>query len=116
MIHSSKDMRGKPSYYPALAKADNMSYQDFCTLAVFRKRSSIYEERDLNAYGYSKCLSSEAWNAYANNPFDYSNRKDFLSKISFICMDEMKETTVMPPYAIHFENVTSDVGIVHNQH
>ena len=94
MIHSSKATRGKPSYCPALV---NMSYRDFCTPAAFKKRTSIYEGKDLHAYGYLRCLSSDAWNAYANNPFDLSTRKDFLSKISLICMDKMKETTMTPP-------------------
>ena len=115
MIHSSKDTRGKPSYRPALVKNYDMSYQDFCTPAVFKKRTSIYEGKDLHAYGYLRCLSSDSWNAYTNNPFDLSTRKDFLSKIFLICMDKMKETTMTPLYAIHFENVTSDVGMISNQ-
>ena len=92
-----------------------MSYQDFCTPAVFKKRTSIYEGKDLHAYGYLRCLSSDSWNAYTNNPFDLSTRKDFLSKIFLICMDKMKETTMTPLYAIHFKNVTSDVGMISNQ-
>ena len=60
MTHSSKDTRGKPSYRPALAKADDMSYQDFCTPIQFKKRSHIYEGRDLHAYGCPQCLSSDA--------------------------------------------------------
>ncbi len=56
IIHSSKDTRGKPSYRPALVKAYDMSYQDFCTLAAFKKRTSIYEGKDLHAYGYPQCL------------------------------------------------------------
>ena len=114
MIHSSKDTRGKPSHCLALVKAYDMSYQDFCTPAAFKKKTSIYEGTDFHAYGYPQRLSSDAWNAYANNPFDLLTRKIFLSEIFLICMDKMKETTKIHPYAIHFENVTSDVRMISN--
>ena len=41
--------------------------------------------------------------------------KDFLSKFSLTCMNKIQETKMTPPYAIQLENLTSDVGSIHNQ-
>ncbi len=65
-------------------------------------------------YGYPNSLTGEAWDAYANNPFNLSTRKEFLSTISLSCIDKKKDTKMMLPYALALENVTTDVGPISN--
>jgi hypothetical protein len=45
-------------------------------------------------------------------PIDFTTRKDFLSTISLTCIDEMKDTEMTPPYALTFESLTTNVGLV----
>ncbi len=71
-----------------------------------------YEGKDKPAYGYPECLTGAAWDAYTKNPFDFTTRKDFLSTISLTCIDETKDTRMTPPYALTFESLTTDVGLV----
>jgi hypothetical protein len=68
------------------------------------------KEKDQIPYGYPLCFTGEAWDAYANNPYDISTRKEFLNTISLNCIDEKKDTKMTPPYALASENVTTDVG------
>jgi hypothetical protein len=63
-------------------------------------------------YGYPNCLTGEAWDASANNSFNLSTRKEFLSTISLSCIDKKKDTKMTPPYALALENMTMDVGLI----
>ncbi len=108
--HSTKDSRMNPSYHPALDNGFSMYYQEACTTKSYKKKIHFHEGRDQISYGYPLCLTGEVWDAYLNNPFDLSTRKEFLSKISLSCIDEKNETKMMPPYALTLENVTTDVG------
>ena len=68
------------------------------------------KQKDWVAYGYPKCLRGTAWDDYVRAPFNLTAKKDFIKTISFPCMDSSKETTMMPPYGITFDSVTTDVG------
>ncbi len=61
-------------------------------------------------YGYPNCLTGEAWDVYANNPFNISTMKEFLSTISLSCIDKKKDTKMTIPFAFALENVTTDMG------
>jgi hypothetical protein len=108
--HSMKETRTNPSYHPASANSHNMYYQEACTTNSYKKRIHPYEGEDQIPYGYPVCITGEVWDAYINNPFDMSTRKEFLSTISLSCIDEKKETKMTPPYALALENVTMDIG------
>jgi hypothetical protein len=107
-----KETRLNPKYHPALAKVNNMHYQEACTVKNYKKKNHQWEGKDKPAYGYPECLTSAAWDAYTKNPFDFITRKDFLSTISLTCIEETKDTKMMPPYALTFESLTTDVGPV----
>jgi hypothetical protein len=113
--HSKKDTRMNPSYRPALANGFSMYYQEACTTNSYKKKNHQHEERDQIPYGYPICITGEVWDAYANNPFDSSTRKEFLSTISLSCIDKNKETKMTPSYALTLENVTTVVGSVSTQ-
>jgi hypothetical protein len=108
--HSTKETRTNPSYRPALTNGHSMHYQEFCTIKSYKKKNHEFEGKDMIPYGYPNCLTGEAWDVYANNPFNLSTRKEFLSTISLSCIDKKKNTKMMPPYALALENVTMDVG------
>ncbi len=105
-----KETRTNPSYRPALANSHSMYYQEFCTIESYKKIIHEFKGKDMIPHGYLNCLTGEAWNAYANNPFNLSTRKEFLSIISPSCTDKKKATKMMPPYALALENVTRNVG------
>jgi hypothetical protein len=86
-----------------------MRYQDACSVANYKKKIHPFDGNDKGAYGYPDCLTGPAWDAYTKNPFDLLTRKDFFSTISLLCLDEMKDTKMTPPYAITFENLTMDL-------
>jgi hypothetical protein len=71
-----------------------------------------FKGKDMIPYGYPNCLTGEAWDVYANNPFNLSTRKEFLSTISLSCIDKKKDTKMMPPNALALWNVTMDVGLI----
>jgi hypothetical protein len=109
--HSTKDTRSNPKYRPALGKeGHSMHYQEACSVANYKKKIHLFDGNDKGAYGYPHCLTCPAWDAYTKNPFDLLTRKDFLSTISLLCLDKTKDTKMTPPYAITFENSTTDVG------
>jgi hypothetical protein len=109
--HSMKEMRTNPSYCLALANGHDMYYyQEACTTNSYKNRIHPYEGKDQIPYGYPICITGVVWDAYINNPFDLSTRKEFLSTISLSCIDKKKETKMTPPYALALENVTTDVG------
>jgi hypothetical protein len=87
-----------------------MYYQEFCTTKSYKKNIHGYKGKDQIPHGYPLCLTGEAWDAYANNPYDLSTRKEFLKTISLNCIDGKKDTKVMPLYALALENVTTDMG------
>jgi hypothetical protein len=87
-----------------------MFYQEFCTIKSCKKRIHEFKGKDIFPYGYPNCISGEAWDAYANNPFNLSTRKEYLSTIFLSCIEEKKDTKMTPPYALALENVTADVG------
>jgi hypothetical protein len=89
-----------------------MYYQEACTVKNYKKQIHPYKGKDKPAYGYPDCLTSAAWDAYTKNPFDFTTRKDFLSTISLTCIDKTKDTKMMPPYALTFESLTTDMGPV----
>jgi hypothetical protein len=108
--HSRKDTRLNPKYHPALGKeSHSMHYQEACSVANYKKKIHPFNGND-KAYGYPDCLTGPAWDAYTKNPFDLLTRKDFLSTISLLCIDETKDTKMTPPYAITFKNLTTDMG------
>jgi hypothetical protein len=108
--HSTKETRTTPSYRPALENGHNMYYQEFCTIKSYKEKIHEFEGKDMIPYGYPNCLTGEAWDAYANNPFDLITKKEFLSTISLRCIDKKKKTKMTPPYALALENVTTEVG------
>jgi hypothetical protein len=108
--HSTKDTRMNPSNHPALNNGFSVYYQEACTTKSYKKKNHFHKERDKIRYGYPLCLTGEVWDAYINNSFDLSTRKEFLSKISLSCIDKKKETKMTPSYALTLENVTTDVG------
>ncbi len=111
--HSTKDTRSNSKYRPALGKeGHSMRYQEACSVANYKKKIHPFNGNDKGAYGYPDCLTPyrHAWDAYTKNPFDLLTRKDFLSTISLSCLDGTKNTKMMPPYAITFKNLTTDVG------
>ncbi len=110
--HSMKETRTNPSYRPALANGRNMYYQEPCATNSYKKRIHPYEGKDQIPYGYPVCSTGVVWDAYVNNPFDVSTRKEFLRIISLSCINEKKETKMTPPYALALENVTTDVGLI----
>ena len=87
-----------------------MRYQEACSVTNYKKKIHPFDGNDKGAYRYPDCLTGPAWDAYTKNPFDLLTRKDFLSTISLLCLDETKDTKMMPPYAITFMNLTTDVG------
>jgi hypothetical protein len=108
--HSTKETRTNPFYHPALANGHNMYYQEACTTNSYKKRIYQYEGKDQIPYEYPVCITGVVWEAYINNPFDLSTRKEFLSTISLSCIDKKKETKMMPPYTLSLKNVTTDFG------
>jgi hypothetical protein len=110
LIHSMKKARTNPSYRPALANGHDMYYQEFCTTKSYKKKNHGYKGKDHIPYGYPLCPAGEAWDVYANNPYDLITWKEFLNTISLNCTDKKKHTKMMPPYALALENVTMDVG------
>ncbi len=103
LIHSTKDTRTNPSYRPALANIHDMHYQEFCTPKSYKKKIHGYKGKDQIPYGYPVCLTGEAWDAYAKNPYDLSTRKEFLNTISLNCIEKKKDTKITPPYALALE-------------
>ncbi len=95
--HSTKEIRTNPSYHPALANGHNMYYQEACTTDSYKKIIHSYKGKDQIPYGYPVCTTGVVWDAYINNLFDLSTRKEFLSTISLSCIDKKKETKMMPP-------------------
>jgi hypothetical protein len=77
-----------------------------------QEKNHEFEGKDMIPYGYPNCLTGEAWDMYANNLFNLSTRKECLSTISLRCIDEKKDTEMMPPYVLALENVTTDVGLI----
>ncbi len=75
-----------------------------------QEKNHFHKGRNQIPYGYPLCLTGEVWDAYINNRFESSTRKEFMSKISLSCIDEKKGTKLTPPYALSLENVTTDVG------
>jgi hypothetical protein len=114
LLHTMKvkDTRLNPKYCPALAKENNMYYQEACTVKNYKKKNHPYKGKDKPAYGYPDCLTGAAWDAYTKNPFDFTTKKDFLSTISLTCIDKTKDTKMTPPYALSFKSLTMDVGPV----
>ncbi len=112
LLHTTKETRLNPKYCPVLGKGHNMYYQEACTVKNYKKKNHPYKGKDKLAYGYPDCLTSAAWDAYTKNPFDFTTRKDFLNTISLTCIDETKDTKMMPPYALTFDSLTMDVGPV----
>jgi hypothetical protein len=108
--HSTKETRTNPSYRPALANGHCMHYQEFCTNKSYNKKIHEFKGMEMIPYRYPNCLTGEAWDAYANNPFNLSTRNKFLSTISLSCTDKKKDTKMMHPYALALENVTTDMG------
>jgi hypothetical protein len=113
--HSTKDTRMNPSHHPALDNGFSMYYQEACTTKSYKKKIHFHKGRDQIPYGYPICITGEVRDAYINNSFDLSTRKEFLSKISLSCIDKKKQTKMTPPYALTLENVTTDVGPVSTQ-
>ncbi len=112
LLHTTKETRTNPKYRPALAKGHTMHYQAACTVKNYKKKNHQYKGKDKPAYRYPECLTGAAWDAYTKNPFDFTARKDFLSTISLTCIDKTKDTKMTPPYALTFESLTTDVGLV----
>ena len=110
LSHSTRETRSNPNYRPALGKAHSMHYQEACSVETFNKKIHPKEGKDHGVYGYPDCLEGPVWDAYTRNPFDFTTRKDFLNTISLPCLDKTKETKMTPPYAISFQNLTTDVG------
>jgi hypothetical protein len=77
-----------------------------------QEKNHEFKGKEMFPNGYPNCLTGEAWDAYANNPFDFSTRKEFLCTISLSCIDKKKDTKITPPYALALENVTTDVGLI----
>jgi hypothetical protein len=100
LIHSTKVTRTNPYYCPALANGYNMYYQELCITKSYKKKIHGYEGKDQIPYGYPLCLTGEALDAYANNPYDLSTRKEFLNTISLNCIDKKKDTKMTPPYEL----------------
>jgi hypothetical protein len=92
LIHSMKETRTNPSYHPALANGHVMYYQEFCTNKSYKKKIHAYEGKDQIPYGYPLCLTGQAWDVYANNPYDLKTRKELLNTISLNCIDKKKHT------------------------
>jgi hypothetical protein len=92
LIYSTKETRTNPSYRPALANGQDMYYQEFCTIKSYKKKNHGYKGKDQIPYGYPLCLTGEAWDAYANDPYGLSTRKEFLNTISLHCIDRKKDT------------------------
>jgi hypothetical protein len=107
-----KETRTNPKYHPALSKGHTMHYQEACTVKNYKKKIHQYEGKDKLAYGYPECLTGAAWDAYTKNPFDFTTRKDFLITIFLTCIYKTKDTKMTPPYALTFENLTTNVGTV----
>jgi hypothetical protein len=108
LLHTTKETRWNPKYRLAL----DMYYQEACTVKNYKKKIHPYKGKDKLTYGYPDCLTSAAWDAYTKNPFDFTTRKDFLSTISLTCIDKTKDIKMMPPYALTFESLTTDMGPV----
>jgi hypothetical protein len=87
-----------------------MYYQEFCNTKRYKKKIHGYKGKDLIPYGSPLCLTGEAWDAYTNNPYDLSTRKEFLNTISLNYIDKKKDTKMTPPYILVLENVTMGVG------
>jgi hypothetical protein len=56
------------------------------------------------------CITSEAWNAYINAPFDQIARKAWVKTITFPCIEKTKTLDMTPPYGITYDSVTKDLG------
>ncbi len=68
------------------------------------------KDGDAVCYGCPSCITSEAWNAYINAPFDQIARKAWVKTITFPCIDKTKMSDMAPPYGITYESVTRDLG------
>jgi hypothetical protein len=107
LTFTTKETITNPSYHPALANGHSMYYQEFCTI----ENNHEFEGKDMVPYRYPNCLTGEAWDVYANNPYDLSTRKEFLNTSFLNCIDKKKNTKMTSsPYALALENVTTDVG------
>jgi hypothetical protein len=111
--HSTKETRSNPKYRPGLGKdGHSMHYQEACLVHTYESKIHPLDGNDKIAYLYPDCLGGPHWDAYIRNPFDLTTRKDFLNTISPPCLDETKHNKMLPPYAITFQHLTSDVGPV----
>jgi hypothetical protein len=63
-------------------------------------------------YQYPHFLKCDAWNKYIMDPFDKSNRKDFIEYISEDERTKDQGEKIKPPYSICWPSLTTDVGTV----
>lgn len=78
---------------------------------VQQYQTFVEENKTDKSYGYCSILSSEVWKQYIAAPFDETATQKYLKETTLECKDK-SSTKLNPPYAITFENITKDVGLV----
>jgi hypothetical protein len=116
--HSTKDTRNNPNYRPKV-DADEGSVivpqTDTKPKAVINAMKKSDHNDDAVFYGCPSCITSGAWDAYVNNPFDLVARREWVKTIVLPCTDVNKVTEMTPPYGITYESVTTDIGKLENR-
>jgi hypothetical protein len=74
------------------------------------------KDNDAVCYGCPSCITSEAWNAYINAPFNQIARKAWVKTITFPCIDKTKTSDMTPLYGITYKSVTMDLGNLVTKH
>jgi hypothetical protein len=113
--HSTGQTRSNPKYRPNISgeHAPVIVHQTDTKLSTFKKTMEDRgDENDAAVYGFPSCITSEAWNAYINAPFDPIARRAFVQTITFPCIDKTKKTDMTPPFGITYKSVTTDLGTV----
>ncbi len=63
--------------------------------------------------GFSRFITSNEWEEYIKNPFDFEAREQYLQHVSGL-QDPRKSKTkkLSPPYGLIFASFTTNVGVV----
>jgi len=112
-LHSTGQTENDPKYCPKIDTTGTPKIvpQTDTKPSAF-KQTMNKRGKDGNAvcHGRPSCITSEAWNAYINAPFDQIARKAWVKTITFPCIDKTKTSDMAPPYGITYESVTTDLG------
>ncbi len=106
LSHSKPEKRNDCNLRPTLTHT--FTYQSPTSTDADAKHS---HKPDQVLYKYPHFLNGDRWNWFITDPFNISNRERF---IEFISPERSKGRTkkIKPPYSIHWQSLTTDVGLV----